>query len=142
MADYNLVSIESIYLTDTGLVGGTPCRTEVSGIDSLRFSFTGSNTVAADGTVHQFIVDNLGKGLLLEIRPFAILKDTLDDIIDAIQDAQDADATINITIEGDTGDFDLECIPALPKCVEFPGDFFSEQINGVILRFIISSINP
>jgi len=141
MADYNFVKLGSVYLTDSGLIGGTPCRTEVSGLDALQFTQTGTNTIAADGTVHQFKIDNLGKGLLLEIRPFAIMKDVFDDINTVIQDALTNDTIINITISGDTGDFDFDCIPFLPKPVEFPGDFFSEQINGVIYRFLIDTVN-
>lgn len=139
--DYNLVTIGSIVLSDDGTGGGLPCRTEVLGLDALKFTQTGSNTNAADGTVYQFKVDNLGKGLLIEIRPFAIMKDVFDDINDVIQDSLDNDTIINITISGDTGDFDLDVLPSMPKPVEFSGDFFSEQINNVVYRFLIDTVN-
>jgi hypothetical protein len=139
--DYNLVKVDTIYLTDSGLVGGVPCRTEVAGLDALKFTQTGSNTNAADGTVFQFKVDNLGKGLLLEIRPFAIMKSVFDSINAVIQDSLDNDTIINITISGDTGDFDLDVLPSLPKPIEFPGTFFSEQIDGVVYRFLIDTVN-
>jgi len=139
--DYNLVTIESIVLSSDGTGGGLPCRTEVSGLDALIFDKTGTVTNAADGTVHTFKLDNLGKGLLLEIRPFAIMKSVFDSINTEIQDALDNDTTLDITIVGDTGSFDFDCVPSLPRPVEFPGTFFSEQIDGVVYRFIIDTVN-
>lgn len=139
--DYNLVKVGDNWLTDTGEETGMPCRTEVSGLDALRFSFTGSNTLAADGTPYSFIVENSGKGLLIEIRPFAITKEVLDDIVEDIEDAVAGNTPLVIVIGGDTGDFDLSCIPALPKPVEFPGTFSEGRIDGVVFRFLIIAVN-
>lgn len=141
MARYNLVKIGSIYLTDNGLVTGKPCKLEVPGLSRLKLTITGTTRYAADGTPYQYSMPNAGKGVQIQIRPFVIMKSVFDDVIEAMSDALEANSTINITVEGDTGDFDLDCIPLLPNGVEFPGAFTNERITGVSFNFVVSEVN-
>ena len=141
MADYNKVSIGSIFLTDDGTETGLPCRVEVTGLDRLKPTKTGAVQIAADGTPKAFITGNTGRGVLISIRPTAVMKDVFDDVNDAINDALGVPETINITIDGDTGTFDLDCVPSLPQPIEFPGTFASEQIDDVRWSFIVSAVN-
>lgn len=141
MADYNRVKIGDVFLTDDGLITGMPCRCEVAGVDRLKLTKTGTVRLAADGTPYPYTMPNLGKGSPLQIRPFMITKAVFDDVVDEINDALDANATINITLEGDTGDFDLECYPTVPNGVEFPGTFSDERIDGVTFNFVIAEVN-
>lgn len=141
MSDYNLIQIGDTYLTDSGEVDGMPCRVDVSGLDALQFDFTGAQVLSANGNPYSFIVENSGAGLPIEIRPFAVMKDVFDDIRAEIQAAVDGDTAIVIKISGATGTFDLDCIPALPKPIEFPGTFSDERIDNVVFRFLVTAVN-
>lgn len=141
MADYNLVKIGTVYLTDDGTSGGNPCRTEVTGLQALKASKTGAVQAAADGTPYAFLTDNTGKGVVIGIKPFTLTKTVFDSVVTAINAALATPAAINITVSGDTGNFDLDCLPVLPLPVTFPGTFASSRIDGVEFNFIISDVN-
>jgi|GEM_PF-3443156 len=139
--DYPRVKIGSVYLTEDGLEDGMPCRCEVTGLERLKPSKTGSVVIAADGTPHSFLRSNTGKGAPISIRPYAVRKSVFDGVINAINEKLNTDEAVNITIEGDTGDFDLECVAALPQAVEFPGTFSDGIIDGVQFNFIVAGMN-
>lgn len=141
MADYPLISINSFYLTDTGLVGGMPCRVSVPTLDLLQFDFTGQTVQAADGTPHQFILDFVKVGALLDINAFVLLQDVYEDIRDSIATAVDGDTTSNVTIVSPFGDFDLEVMPVLPRPIEAPATFIDDRLDNVTFHFIIDSVN-
>ena len=142
MADYNTVKIGTVHLTDTGLVGGVACRAEVSGLHLLKGSKTGAVQISADGTPYAFYTDNLGKGVSIVIKPYSITKAVFDSVVSAINTALTSGVAINVVFtNGDTGNFDLDCLPALPEPVSFPGTFASGRIDGVEFRFIVAEVN-
>lgn len=141
MSDYNKVKIESTWLTRDGTEDELPCLVTVTGLDRLKLSKTGAVQLAADGTPRPFVTPNLGKGVTIVITIFTIAKDIFDDIIADINTALNASDTVNITLEGDTGDFDLDCFPLLPTGIEFPGDFSDDRVHDVKLSFVVSEVN-
>lgn len=143
MANYNRVQIGAVFLTNDGLVTGIPCRAQVSGIDGLQLTKTGLTTKSADGTPYNFVIDNTGQGVDIEIRPFIVSEAVLADIKAELETALSGSTTVNIVVsEGPFGDFDLECLPLFPRPVEFSGEFSADRISDVILRFTVVSINP
>lgn len=143
MADYNKVQIENIFLTDTGLVGGLPCRAQVSGLDRLQISYAGNTVKAADNTPYNFAIEHLGKGIDIEIRPFVVTETVLNDVNAVIDAAILGGTTITLGItEGPFGDFSLECLPLFPRPVEFSGEFSDDRISDAVFRFTAVSINP
>ena len=142
MADYNTVKIGTVYLTDDGLVTGMACRCEVSGLQALKPTKTGAMQIAADGTPYGFYTDNLGKGAELRVKPYSITKAVFDSVVTAINAALTAGSTINVVFtNGDTGNFDVDCLPMLPVPVSFPGSFASGRIDGVEFVFLVSEVN-
>lgn len=142
MAEYNTVKISSVYLTDDGLITGRPCRIDVTGLDALSLTSTGAIAIAADGSPYAFVVSNTeGQGVPIRIAPFVLTPSVLNSLKTAINAAVDANLTINITISGDTGAFDLQCLPAFPKPVEFSGKFFNGRIYETAFNFVVVSVN-
>jgi hypothetical protein len=139
MADYNRVKIGAIYLTDDGLGTGVPCRVEVAGLSRLKLSKTGVVRTAADGTPYPYTLDNAGQGAPIQIRSLVTMKNVFDDVVAEIEAA--AGAPLNITVDGDTGSFDLDCYPAHPNAIEFPGGFSEGRIEGVTFNFVVKEIN-
>lgn len=141
MARYNRIKIGTLFLTDDGLVTGKPCKVEVLGLSRLKLSKTGTTRLSADGTPYQYAMPNEGKGVQIQIRPTTIVKSVFDDVIDEMTASLDTNSTINITIQGDTGDLDLETTPLLPNGVDFPGSFSGGRITGVSFNFVITEVN-
>lgn len=141
MARYNTVSIGGVYLTDTGASTGSPCRTTVTGLDSLLFNFTGNQFVALDGTPYVQTADNQKRGLRLSVQVSQISKSLFEQVVGIVQTAVSSSSTVSVTVSGDTGTFYLNCIPAFPKPVEFPGTFVNERISDVTLNFTVTSDN-
>lgn len=139
MARYNTITIGGTYLTDTGAAGGSPCRTEVRGLESLLFNFTGSQFVALDGTPYVQTLDNQKRGLPLSVQIAQVSKSVFETLVGTIQSAVSSSSGILVTITGDTGTFRLNCLPAFPKPLEFPGTFVNERISDVTLNFTVSS---
>jgi hypothetical protein len=143
MADYNKVQIGNVFLTDDGLVTGTPCRAQVAGLDGLQLSHAGDTVKAADGSPYNFVVAADGSGSDIEIRPFVVTADVLADLRAAIDDAIASIDTVNVKItDGPFGDFELECLPLFPRPIEFSGEFSTDRISDLVLRFTVQSVTP
>ena len=141
MAKYNRVKIGDVHLTHDRLVGGVRCKLEVDGLAALRPGWTGYVRKPMSGKPRRFRIANTGEGLDVIVRPTVIDKATLDDLL-AIFDASNAAAdTFNVTVEGDTGDFDLECVQLLPQQIFFPDRFRHERIYGVQIHMTVDAVN-
>jgi len=138
MARYNSVEIDGVFLTKTGLDGGTPCKVDVTGLVALRPANARINAgQAIDGTPLQQFRSMKGKPIEMTIA--VSHEDVFEDIIDAIdtQDAADPNAH-NLVIEGHTGNFDLDCV--LDE-INAPGTFRNGLINEIRLAFRVHTIN-
>lgn len=139
MARYNTIQIDSIYLTSTGLSNGSPCKSSVEGLDALSLDYQGQTVIALDGTPYNQYTTNNKRGLPLKIKLSQLSETVLESLI-ALMDSTISGATTNlIRITGDTGDFVLNCLPAFPQPIEFPGDFQNDRIRDVTLNYVVNS---
>lgn len=142
MARFNEIQIGSLYLTDTGLVGGVKCKSEVDGLDALLLNYTGAVIIAADGTPHAQIADNTeGKGAPIAIRPFVLTTSVFTSLKTIFNTALAGGTSINVIITGDTGTFNLQCLPGLPKPIAGSGKFINGRIFEETINFVVLSIN-
>lgn len=141
MARYNLIQIGSIYLTSSGLVGGTRCKTEVTGLDGLYHDYVGVTVKAMSGAPKNFPRTNLGEGVEIQIRPQVITSSVLDSIRDAFNTALGADSTIQCVFTGDIDTFDVDCKPLLPKPIDFSGRFRNNFVYDASINLVVVSVN-
>lgn len=135
MARYNAIQIGSVYLTSTGLVGGTPCKTNVSGLDALKPQYNKNVIKAIDGTPYSQITSGK-KGIDLEIDIDWIAKSVFD-AINTIMNTSDNDASnIAVVINGDTGNFSINVRPNTDY-VKF-SKFSNNVLQGVKYRVVTS----
>lgn len=109
MARYNAIQIGSVYLTNTGLVGGTPCKTSVIGLDGLKPQFNKNIIKAIDGTPYSQLTDGK-KGLDLEITIDWLAKSVFDAINVIFDDSDDNNTQVAVVINGDFGNFSINVI--------------------------------
>ena len=135
MARFFRIQLDSIYLTETGLIGGTPCKLQLTGADALLSNFTGSVTPSVDGTPVMQIFENGTKGKVLEMRIETLLADVWTSVVALINTALENSETINIIGTGDVGNFNVDAKPLLPKPFE-AHEFINGRLKSVVLSFI------
>lgn len=146
MAEFYAVKFGTVYLTDTGLVGGQPCRTDVTGLDGLQTPYAGNVIKAADNTPYTFLQPFDGRGVELKIAPYVLSSAIIASLQSVINAALAGNTTINVTLDGDTGSYDLECVPNFRpdgsiKPLEYSGKFFNGQIYDGALNVVVQSVN-
>jgi len=141
MADYSLVSIGGVYLTDDGLVTGSPCRVIVQGLDQLRTTKRGANTQAADGSSYMFVIDGESKGYTLVFNLGSVTHAVVEDLYDAINALIAADDVVAVTIDGDEGTFALDCQPVWPNPIAYSGDTTSGLLTNVVITLITVGVS-
>lgn len=136
MSEYNLISISSTWLTDTGTNVGLPCKTEVRNLDQLQLSHVGPVRKSVSGKPLKFTLPNLGKGVELAIEILVTKTAEFTAVKTILNTALAGSSTFVVTIVGATGSFNLTCIPgALP--IAFPGDFTPGRILNVTLNLVV-----
>lgn len=135
MARFNLVKIGTEWLTSDGTEAGSPCKTNVIGLRNLVSDKTGSVKIASDGTPHVQLLDTDKKGNLIEIQTSFMEKAVFDDIIAIHNAAKNGSLLIALEILGDTGDFIMDSVPAVPNDIEFEG-FSGGIIKSATFRYI------
>ncbi len=135
MAKFYTIQLDDVYLTDTGLESGDPCKLEVTGADALLFPFTGSTIISVDGTPVNQVFAAETRGRVLEIKPLVIAAELWTDIVALINTALGNSGTINIIGTGDIGNFDVEALPLMPRPFEAK-EFKNGRIKNPIFRFI------
>lgn len=136
MARYNLIAIDGVYLTKTGLDSGTRCKVDVEGLLALRLTNGRVLRNAIDGTPRMQVRSLKGKpiGMVIASRS----KTALDDLIDAINTAEESGQVHAVTIEGDSGDFDLDLVL---ESLEGPESFRNGVLNRISLAFRVHTVN-
>lgn len=138
MAEYNLIAIETLYLTDDGTVTGTPCRTEVKGLAELGTAMR-RTLIQCIGPPQVQLFDNL-IGEPIQITVFVLQKTEYDSLITMIDAADSGSSTLTVSFSGgDLGDFDLECV--LEKNLTNPGEFTDGRIPAVEINLRVVSVN-
>lgn len=135
MARYNTVKLGTIFLTDNGLEGGTPCKLTVNNLDQLFTDKTGSVSNSASGAPFVQVVDADKKGIALEIVVETLTKEVFGDLVTALNSAINDLDTMEYEISGDTGEFTGSAIPALPRPIS-AGSFRNEYIQNVTIRIV------
>jgi hypothetical protein len=135
---YNLIRINSVYLTSTGLSGGTPCKTSVEGLDALKSNYTGSTVIALDGTPINQVYKNNKRGLPLSITIETAEQAEFNSLSALLETALFSSSEISVYINGTLGTFLFSCLPSFPKPLEFPGDFQNTRIANIKLNFVIA----
>jgi hypothetical protein len=135
MSRYNEVQIGSTYLTSTGAGGGKPCKVQVKGLETLKTTKTGQIINSADGTPYAQLISVSHKGLPIEILTEWMTKTVFDAIVTLIENAKNGASTIALNISGDTGNFSLTVIPAVPDDIFFDS-FRNNYIKGAGFRFM------
>lgn len=130
------IRIGGVWLTENGAQNALACKLSVAGADALLiYAPVNSATVlAVDGTpINIFVGTSAGR--ILEIRVLVLAKDVWNLLVAEINTALENGSTINLTGTGDIGDFDVDCLPLLPKPFE-AAEFKNERIKNSIFRFI------
>jgi hypothetical protein len=136
MARYSLISIDGIYLTRDGLDSGVRCKVDVEGLLALRLTNGRVIRNAITGTPRMQRRSVLGKPIAMVIASKS--KSTMDDLIDAINTAETSGQVHAVTIEGDSGDFDLDLVL---ESLEGPDSFRNGILNRISLAFRVHTVN-
>lgn len=144
MAEFYTVKFGSVYFTDDGTSTGQACLTTVTGLDNLQVPYAGAVAKSADNTPYMFVLDFGGQGTEIKIAPMVISASILAALKEVISVAVVTGATINVLIDGDTGSYNLECLPLFKseggvKPIEFSGKFFNGQIYDCALNVVVVS---
>lgn len=139
MARYYTLQIGTVYLTDTGLAGGVPCRLRISPVESLRVTYAGQTAPSADGTPYTvaFAVGTKGRPLVVSVD--YLPKAVFDSVVALINTALQNNTTITLIGTGDLGNFNLAAVPALPIPVKADGGFSNSILRGVEFSFVTAS---
>jgi hypothetical protein len=136
---YYTVKVGSTFLTEDGLVTGTPYVSTVKGLDAVRDSITVQQFIAIDGTPIQQITQPVkGVPVTVEI-PWCgrAMLDTLTAIrLAAVTGATTTTLTLYDNSDG-TGDFSLT---TYFNTIRFPGEFVNGKIKDVTLTFTVSAV--
>ena len=130
---YALVQIGSVYLTSTGMSGGKPCKTEITGLEKLATGKTIQITNAMSGKPYMQVMDQI-LGVLIGIKLFDVSETVYDSIIAVITAAINGSTTISLSITNSPfGDFTLTVVPdekTVEHAFKFSGDIAKEPIFG------------
>jgi hypothetical protein len=110
MSDYNLISIDdTVWLTNTGLEAGRPCKTVIPELSRLAIAYQGSQQLALSNKPYtQFIEGLVGEKLTIQIRK--VHEDVLDDLATIIDTWITSGNDFRVTLTRNARDYDLQCI--------------------------------
>jgi hypothetical protein len=135
MARYNRVKINDTYLTTTGLAGGTLCRVRILNLIMMRIA---PRNVEPDLDGGQHVQFGDFRDFEIPMTVESKSKTDLDALIAEINEVEEDGSFHNIVIEGDTGNFDVDC--ALVK-IGNEGTFSNGVINRIELVFKVDTMN-
>lgn len=133
----NLIKIGSKYLTSDGTNTGLRCLTEIDGLHLLLFDNIGPIRKSVSGKPRKFHLENLGHGIDLIIRTPRMDTDRRDEIVGELDVAS---GTVNMTISGPSGTFDLDILPGDPSLTH-SGKTRTDRIYDVVINVTVDSIN-
>lgn len=134
MADYNLVKINSFYLSEDGTDASLACRVEIPNLTRMRIAPRNVEP-DLDGGQHVQFGDNRDFEIPMSI--FVLNDGDLTDLIDEINEVEDDGDHHNIVLVGDTGNFDVDC-----ALVSIGDQGFSDgRIQSVNLVFRVDTMN-
>ena len=135
MARFYKIKINGGWLTEDGSENDLPCKLSVSGVSKLLNTFSGNTVQAIDGTPITQIFETETRGKILEIIVLWLYAPVWNSVVDLINTALAEPATMNIVGTGDIGNFDVDCVPLLPKPFE-ASEFINGRIKDATFRFM------
>jgi hypothetical protein len=136
---YYTIKVGSTFLTEDGLITGTPYVSTVKGLDAVRDAITVQQIIAIDGTPYQQTIQpTKGVPVTVEI-PWCerSMLDTLTAIrLAAVTGATTTTLTLYDNGDG-MGDFSLT---TYFNTIRFPGEFVNGKIKDVTLTFTVSAV--
>ncbi len=109
-SDYNLISIaDTIWLTNTGMEDGRPCKTVIPELSRLAIADNGSQQTALSNKTYTQLSEGLiGEKLTIQIKK--IHEDVLDDLVGVINTWIASGTDFHVTLTRNARDYDLQCI--------------------------------
>ncbi len=138
---YNLISLDTIYLTSDGTETGIPCKVEFPNGDQLRGSLEGATILSANKTPYTFVIPKLKKGVYLPMKILQLMGTQVDDLEELFDTKTLAGETISMVVEGDTGDYALEVTGYYAegiRPIQFSGKFNRDRIYDVTLNVVVA----
>lgn len=137
MADYNLVGINGIYLSEDGTDGSLPCRVIVPNLVALRET---PRFVDEDLDGGQHVQYGEARGFEILMRIFVLEGGDLTALMDEMNDVEDAGNPHHVTLEGGAlGDFDLDCVKVYTRHPD--GEFVEDRIENLEILFKVDAVN-
>lgn len=138
---FNLISLDTIYLTTDGTEDGVPCKLDFPNGSLLSGTYQGATIKSANDTPYTFLMPHRRKGTILPIKVYQVMGDVLEAVSDLFDAAALAGDTIPMTVVGDTGDYNLEVTGYYAdgiRPVQFPGKFNKDRIYDVTLNVVVA----
>jgi hypothetical protein len=118
----------------------TGCRATLIDAQAFHSDFAGSADWANDNTVHTQVVNRGKKGIRFGVQFLSTEQDKLEDMILAIQTAQNTNTTFVVDVEEGFYDVEVNAVPDYSVDPWFTHDKHSEGwYENVTLRFISKS---
>lgn len=134
MARFYRIQLDSIYLTQTGLEAGTPCKLQISGLEDLLTPIAGTVEPSASG-IPQFQTLAWIAGKQFEISVEVILEDVWNSIKSLINSALENNTPFTVSGTGDIGDFSVSAMPN-PQKPFSASEFINGRIKNSTIRLI------
>jgi hypothetical protein len=132
MARFYRVQINTLFLTNSSLVGGTPCELEVTNIEDLIASVTGVSIPVIGGRVRVTAPWTSGKDF--EVKVSVMFSSLYEDLETFLNNANETDTSFTLVITGDIYDLELTVKPRLQKPIS-RNSFQNGVTNGVVMAF-------
>ncbi len=113
MARYNKIRIGTTWLTSDGTEFGFSCKVQVTGLEKLVTDKTGKIIGSANGTPYAQLIDVSNKGNQVSVLTDFMEVDVFDAIVAQFNSAKNNGVTLGLEIQGDTGTFLHDTLPAL-----------------------------
>lgn len=134
------IQLEAIFLTKTGLTGGTPCKMRVEGLSTFAVTDDFQVIKALNGLPYLQIVDSmLGKpiGLFVEGQMTEAVYDSIVAEIQAVLDGSKSELDLEIT-DSPYGSFSLDVVPDVNP-VRHTSEQTQGSVTGVSFHFLTTT---
>ena len=135
MANFNSVKFNDLHFSRDGDADSVKCKLSVSNLLPFRLGKTRNVFSGLDGTPHIQFGSHNGSPISIKIE--TVKSEWLGDLIDLLNEADESQETINVSVEGETGNFEFECL-----LVNFssPGEFQIGYVADIQIDLIVAEM--
>lgn len=135
MANFNRVKFNDLHFSRDGDAGSVKCMLSVSNLLPFRLAKTRNVFTGLDGTPSVQLGFHTGSQLSIKID--TVKSEWLDDLIDLLNETDSDQETITVVIEGETGNFEFECL-----LVNFtsPGEFQIGYVADIQIDLSVAEV--